>query len=143
VQAYDVLVRQTDRFFAAAQIAEEANPDADPQSAEELLALVDYSFAEGVALSAYDEEHVCFTGPGPTYLSLVERKDDLRRSLGTGECAYDDGDVVLEVVFDEGAGFHLKQRVVKGADIAEQIPALDDFVDTVNDALATTAVPEG
>lgn len=143
VEAYAVLVRQTDRFFAAASAAEKTNPDADPQSAEELLALVDYTFTEGVTLAKYDEEHLCFTGPGSTYLSLFERKDDLRRLLGTGECTYDGGDVVLEVVFDEGAGLHLEQRVLEGADIAEQIPGLDDFVDTVNEAFAATGVPEG
>ena len=143
VQAYNLLAQDTNRFFAAVEAAEESNPDADPQSAEELLALVDYTFADGVTLSAYDEEHLCFTGPEETYLSLSEHKDDMRRIFGTGECAYDDGDVVLEITFKPGASLRVEERVLEGKDIAEQIPALDGFADVLNEAFASSRVPEG
>ncbi|WP_344154642.1 hypothetical protein [Nocardioides koreensis] len=135
VQAYDLLAEESARFVAAAEAAEESNPDADPQTAEELLALIDYTFADGVALSVYDEEHVCFTGPESTYLALSERENDLRRIFGTGECAYDDGDVVLEVTFVPGARLRVEERVLEGKGLAEQIPALGGFVDALNKAL--------
>ena len=147
VQAYNLLAQDTNRFFAAAEAVEETNPDAHPKTVEDLLALVDYTFADGVALSVYednDNEHVCFTGPEETFLSLSESEGgDLRRILGTGECAYDDGDVVLEITFKPGANLRVEERVLEGKDMAEQVPALDGFVDVLNEAFAGSAVPEG
>ena len=147
VQAYNLLAQDTNRFVAAAEAVEETNPDAQPQTVEELLALVDYTFADGVALSVYEDKHnghVCFTGPEKTFLSLSESEGgDLRRILGTGECAYDDGDVVLEITFKPGERLRVEERLVKGEDIAEQIPALDGFVDVLNEAFAGSRVPEG
>ena len=147
MQAYNLLAQDTNRFFAAAEAVEETNPDAHPKTVEDLLALVDYTFADGVALSVYednDNEHVCFTGPEETFLSLSESEGgDLRRIFGTGECAYDDGDVVLEIIFKPGANLRVEERVLEGKDIAEQIPALDGFVDVLNEAFAGSAVPEG
>ena len=147
LQAYDLLAGEVTRFVAAADAAEQSSPDVDPQTPEELLALIDYTFADGVTLSVYEDKHnghVCFTGPEETFLSLSESESgDLRQILGTGECAYDDGDVVLELVLKPGARVHVEPRVIKGKDIAEQIPALDGFVDQLNEALAGSGVPEG
>jgi hypothetical protein len=133
--AYNILAEDVNGFFAAATDAERRTPQKAPVSAEDLLAVVGYEFGDGVALAVYDDpqERICFTGPENTYLTLSEPEDSLQRTLGTGECNYDDGAVVLEVVFpDDMPGALVSERVIKGEDVARGIPALAEFADIVN-----------
>lgn len=135
LEAYNVLAKDMNGFFAA---AEHLPPQKAPKDAEDLRALVDYDFRDGVTLVEYDdtEHHLCFTGPENTYLTLSEPADTLQRSLGTGDCNYDDGAVVLEVVFpDDMPGALVTERVIKGERLAKQIPALADFSDLINRSL--------
>jgi len=137
--AYNILVEDVNGFFAAAYEAERRNPAPKaPKNAEELLALVGYEFRDGVTLAVYDDaqERVCFTGPENTYLTVSEPEDSLQRTLGTGECQYDDGAVVLEVVFpDDMPGALVRERVIKGEDVAKGIPAIAGFADIINASL--------
>ncbi len=50
---------------------------------------------------------------------------------------------MLEITFKPGERLRVEERLVKGEDIAEQIPALDGFVDVLNEAFAGSRVPEG
>lgn len=138
VRAYDILAEDVNGFFAAATEAESRTPQKAPASAEDLLALVDYEFGDGVALAVYDDAHerICFTGPKNTYLTLSEPEESLQRTLGTGACNYDDGAVVLEVAFpDDMPGAPVSERVIKGEDVAKGIPALVEFADILNASL--------
>ena len=131
IAAYEVLSADTTGFFEAAHRAEARHPDAVPRTEEEVLDLVDYDFADGVSLVEWDSDgHICFMGPGDTYLAMSERKSDLVRVFGTGACNYDDGDVVLRLVAD--ASFRLTERVVKGGDVARRIPSLERFEENLN-----------
>jgi hypothetical protein len=135
VEAYAVLVRHVNGFFRAAEAAEEQHPEAVPESLEDVLALAGYVFRDGVSLREYDltDDHVCFTGPQDTYLALTEVDHDLRRLLGTGGCDYTDGEIVLEYGLAKNApGFRLRERVIKGRDLAQQVPGLDEFADIIN-----------
>jgi hypothetical protein len=144
VRAYNLLAGELARFVDAAQVAEKAHPEAHPETVEEVLALVDHRFADGVRLSVFEPDgHVCLTGPEGTYLSLSEsRGGDLRENLGTGPCAYDRGDVVLEIDFDV-AELRVKGRVLEGRELADQVPALDAVVDVLDDAFAPARAAEG
>ncbi len=144
VRAYNLLAGELARFVDAAQVVEKAHPDAHPETAEEALALVDYTFADGVTLSVFDSDgRVCLTGPEETYLSLSESTGgDLRQNLGTGPCVYDDGDVVLSIDF-KVAELRVKGRVLKGQEIAEQVPALEAVVDVLDETLAPARAAEG
>ena len=135
VEAYAVLVRNVNGFLEAAEAAGEQHPEAVPQTAEDLRALTDYVFRDGVSLQEYDdpESHICFTGPQDTYLAVTEVDHDLRRILGTGDCDYSDGEIVLVYRLTQDVdGLTWSERVDKGQDLAEQVPGLDEFADIIN-----------
>ena len=145
--AYQLLVADVVGFVAKAEAAERLHPDASPSTAEEVLELTDYRFAEGVELVTYSDEkaRICFTGPKATYLTFTEPEsgDDLVLSLGGGSCAYGDGEVVVTLFVPEGSStFALESRVDKGDEIAAGVPALDDFVELLNaNTTVTTEAP--
>jgi hypothetical protein len=138
VAAYRYLVHDVTGFVTAAIDAEQQTPDVSPDDPAEVIELVGYDLADGVELVAWESSGICFTGPGDTWWAFGEaRQVFLRLSLGTGECAGPTPDVVVDI--GPGEDFsHLRTHVRAGADIAAQLPELDDFVDLMNDELADT-----
>ena len=135
VAAYRYLVHDVTGFVAAAIAAEQQTPDVQPDDPAEVLELVDYDLADGVELAAWDDDGICFTGPGDTWWSFGEAGQTfLRLRLGTGECAGPAPDVVVDIGPGKDVS-HLRTRVRAGADIAAQLPELDDFVELMNDEL--------
>ena len=135
VAAHRYLVHDVTGFVAAAIDAEEQTPDVQPDDPAEVLALVDHDLAAGVELEEWDENGICFTGPGDTWWSFGEaRQIFLRLSLGTGECAGPGPDVVVDIEPGNNT-LQLRTRVRTGADIAARVPELDDFVELMNEQL--------
>jgi hypothetical protein len=142
--AYEALSQQVNGFFEAAAATQDAWLVADPRTVEEMVEVTGYAFEGGVALAEYtqDEELMCFTGPDGTFMSLSVPDGDeevLRRLLGRGACAYDDAEIVLQVlVLDDSIDRRLNERAVKGRQLAAQVPSLAEFVDVLNAGTATT-----
>ena len=140
---YRVLSDVMNGFYTKAVRVAKRHPHASPETAEELKALVNYKFPEGVDLVEYgdpEEEsgatgRMCLLGPD-SHLVLGTVEDDLRLMLGTGACRYDDGDVIVDLSFDFDAPSEQSvvwsATVVKGANVAAQIPGLTDFLDVLN-----------
>jgi hypothetical protein len=143
---YRALSDAMNGFYAKAFRVADQHPHADPTNAQEIKALVNYKFPEGVDLVEYSDPEedpgatgrMCFLGPEDTHLVLGSVDDDLRQMLGTGGCRYDDGDVIVDLSFDfadddsSDLSFVWSATVVKGANIAAQIPGLNDFLGLLN-----------
>jgi hypothetical protein len=142
---YRVLSDAMNGFYAKAFRVARRHPHASPKNADEIKALVNYKFPEGVDLVEYVDPEVdsgasagrmCFLGPADTHLVLGNVEDKLQQMLGTGGCRYDDGDVIVELSFDFADDDQLSvvwsANVVKGANLAAQIPGLTDFLDVLN-----------
>jgi hypothetical protein len=98
VAAYAALAEDFTGFFVKSVTVDAAGDLGSPQTVDDVLAKVDYTFRDGVTLAEYDPKHnrLCFTGPEDTYLTMTaDDEGAMRRTLGTGDCDYEDGEVVL------------------------------------------------
>lgn len=136
---YRTLSAGVNGFFVKAQRAEEQHPEANPETAAAIKALVDYTFPEGVDLVEYsNSDPMCFVGPEDTHMVFTEKRDSLRQIVGTGGCQYTDGDIIVDIGIDlsddnpDEPSVVYTARVVKGANVVAQIPGFNDFVDVIN-----------
>jgi hypothetical protein len=148
---YRALATGLTAFFVRAEQVEKKHPGADPKSADEVDELLGDVYPDGVDLvvfsPAQDALTVCLTGPADTFMVLAGHGDGIRQTLGPGDCenagqvrTLDDGDVVVDIDFgfddaDDGQPrAYYRPRVVKGQNLADQIPDLDAFLDVLNRA---------
>ena len=141
IAAYRLLVDEFNGFIRAAIANDEAPLGGVPASPEEVIETVGYDFAEGVTIEQLEEEGglLCFTGPERTFLTVGEHGDGntvLRRVLGTGECAYDDGAVIIDLDLPDDLQVNtFEEQVVKGEDVVEQVPGLHALGELMNETM--------
>jgi hypothetical protein len=153
VDGYRALATGLTAFFVRAEQVEKQHPGEDPQSADEVDDLLGDVFPDGVDLVVFEPEEgaltMCLTGPADTFMVLAGHGDGIRQTLGPGDCAnaeqvrtLDDGDVVVDIDFgldvgdDDQPRAYYSSRVVKGQNLADQVPDLDAFLDVLNRAAA-------
>lgn len=107
-----------------------------PANVAEVNDWVKYTYRDGVQLADFQQSgrRLCLTGPGDTYLAMT-LAEDLTRTLGTGACDYDDGDIVLVGTSKDDTS--VVEKVTKGADLARQVPPLEKFVEVIRLGLAS------
>jgi hypothetical protein len=144
---YQALTTGLTALFARADKLVGEDPAADPQDADDVKRLVGDVFPDGVDLVVFSGDDaliMCLTGPATTFLLLVTHGDGIRQVLGPGDCsdiesidAEADGDVVVDITV-ELVGDRPKVRyvatVVKGQNLADGIPGLEDFIEGLNSA---------
>lgn len=153
LDGYRALATGLTAFFVRAEEVEKQHPGEAPQSADEVEDLLGDVFPDGVDLIVFEPEQdaltMCLTGPADTFMVLAGHGDGIRQTLGPGDCAnavqirtLDDGDVVVDIDFgldvgdDDQARASYSSRVMKGQNLADQIPDLDAFLDVLNRAAA-------
>ncbi len=151
LDGYRALATGLTAFFVRAEQVEKKHPGADPKSADEVDELLGDVYPDGVDLvvfsPAQDALTVCLTGPADTFMVLAGHGDGIRQTLGPGDCenagqvrTLDDGDVVVDIDFGVDVGDDdqpralYTSRVVKGQNLADQIPDLDAFLEVLNRA---------
>ena len=150
LDGYRALATGLTAFFVRAEQVEKQHPGADPQSADEVDQLLGDVFPDGVDLVVFEPEEealtMCLTGPADTFMVLAGHGDGIRQNLGPGDCAdaahvrTHDGDVVVDIDFgldvgdDDQPRAYYSSRVMKGQNLADQIPDLDAFLDVLNRA---------
>ncbi len=147
---YQALMTGLTALFAKIETLERGDRDVDPKDADDLERLVGDVFPEGVELDVFSLGEVglimCLTGPAATFVVLGPEGDGIRQVLGRGDCtdpqsidAEADGDVVVDVTVDlvgDPPKAQYVATVMKGQNLAEQIPGIDDFIDGLNAAVA-------
>ena len=137
VEAWNTLAKESTGFFKAASTNAS---DAEPTSAKEAMEMADYDFVDGVTLGEFysndTDTGLCFTGQDSTYLTFASTDKGFQRTLGTGDCDFDHGDIVLSIDFEdmlrEGEDKpNFDEKVVEGKDLAKQVPALEDFLTSI------------
>jgi hypothetical protein len=145
---YRALATGLASLFRKAQRIEKNHPDANPQTTDEINELIGDVYPDGVALVVFDEGGViCLTGPGRTAVVLGEHGDGIRQAFRTGDCdgasvgeELADGDIVVDIAFglvgEDDSGVRYRSRVMKGQNLADQIPDFGAFLDVLNRAVA-------
>ena len=147
---YQTLTTGLNALFAEAEKLEREDPEADLQDADDVKRLVGDVFPEGVDLVVFslrdDALVMCLTGPATTFLLLGPDDDHLRQVLGPGDCrdtesidADADGDVVVDITFEivgDASTVRYVATVAKGQNLADQIPGIDDFIESLNTRVA-------
>lgn len=107
-----------------------------PANVAEVNEWVKYTYRDGVQLADFQQSgrRLCLSGPGDTYLTMT-LADELKRTLGTGKCNYDDGDIV--VVGTPKGKDDIVEKVTKGEDLAKQVPTLEKFVAVIRLGMAS------
>src|SRR3954468_1907199 len=72
VTAYTALAEDFTGFFVQFVTFAAAGDLGSAESADDVLAKLDFTFHDGVTLAEYDRKHrrLCFTGPEDTYLTM-------------------------------------------------------------------------
>ena len=131
IDAWQSLAADFDGFFTAYLDTALGRRD---RTAAKVRKAVGYAFAPGNTLGEYDhnprQQYVkaCLTGADSTYLALTITDGAMLRTVGTGDCRYRRGDIVLELL-EPGylkPGQKPGERVNHGRKLARQVPALDD-----------------
>jgi hypothetical protein len=150
IAGYQALTSGLTAMFAKEKQLEREEPGVDLQDADDVERFLGDTFPEGVEMAVFslreDSLTMCLTGPATTFLLVGPHGDAIRQVLGHGECsdaegidAEADGDVVVDITF-ELVGDRPKVRYVatclKGQNLADQIPGLDDFIEGLNSAAA-------
>jgi hypothetical protein len=152
VAGYQALATGLAALFRKAEQVERKDPDASPTTPEEIEELLGDVLPAGVDLAVFVEDGqaltVCLTGPATTFVVLGVHEDALRQVFGRGDCdgaaatsSADDADIVVDIAVDlvgEDDDIHAEysSRVVKGQNLADQIPELEEFLDVINRAIA-------
>ncbi len=147
---YQALTIGLTALFAKVEKLEQEHPGVVPQDVDDLKRLVGEVFPEGVDLVVFslrdDALVMCLTGPAATFLLLGPDDDHIRQVLGPGDCsdtesidAEADGDVVVDITFEivgKRSRLRYVATVVKGQNLADQIPGLDGFIEGLNTRVA-------
>lgn len=107
-----------------------------PANVAEVNDWVDYTYRDGVQLADFQQSgrRLCLSGPADTYLTMT-LGEELKRTLGTGACNYDDGDIV--VIGSPKGKDDIVEKVTKGEDLAKQVPTLEKFVAVIRLGMAS------
>ena len=127
--AYRVLVRD---YNGLVEAYIQRTDEREPTNPRQVGRYVGYDFHEGVRLLAFEKgmTGLCLTGPVGTYLTLSTKDEFATRTVGTGKCDYGDGDVVLrEADIGGGESTEKREKVEKGQDVVDAIPAFSAYGD--------------
>lgn len=148
---YQALATGLSAFFVKAQGMEKEHPGAHPHSVQDIDELLGDVYPEGVDLAVFEDDSdaltMCLTGPSSTSAVLGDHGEGVRAIFGTGGCDratsirdLEDGDLVVDITFDivgqHEPRAHYSGRVMKGQNLADQIPDLLRFVRVMNRAAA-------
>lgn len=101
----------------------------EPKTASEVSDTVGYEFSDSVALTRWDPKagSLCLVGEADTYLSLsTVNGGTFQRTLGTGPCDPEDGDIVLVLTDPEPNASTVVQSAAKNTATAIETLAVDN-----------------